>query len=110
MGLTAGANSQILNMQVQSRYLLNMAYLRIKNMTLGYSLPKSLLNKVHISKIRVYVALENFFTFDHLGILPVDPEEVEGYSMWNTSNYNSSRTSVGVPTFKSASGGIQVNF
>ena len=99
-----------LNMQIQSRYLLNMAYMRIKNITVGYSLPASVLRKIQISKLRVYVALENFFTFDHLGTLPVDPEEIEGYSMWNTTNYDAGRTGVGVPTYKSASVGIQLNF
>lgn len=105
----AGSNNT-LNMVPQSRYLLNMAYLRMKNITVGYTLPVSLLKKVHISKLRVYAALENFFTFDHLGTLPIDPEEIDGYSMWNDSNYNSSRSGVGVPTFKSASVGIQLNF
>jgi TonB-linked SusC/RagA family outer membrane protein len=103
-------SSTTLNMQRQSKYLLNMAYLRVKNITLGYSLPNSILNKIHSTKIRVYVALENFFTFDKLGTLPIDPEEIEGYSMWNTSNYNLGRSGVGVPTFKSASVGIQLNF
>ena len=105
----AGSNTT-LNMQVQTRYLLNMAYMRIKNITLGYSIPSSLTNKIHVSKIRVYAALENFFTFDHLGTLPIDPEEIEGYSMWNSSNYNLGRSGVGVPTFKSASFGVQLSF
>lgn len=105
----AGSNST-LNMQVQSRYLLNMAYLRIKNITVGYTLPKELMNKIDVSKLRVYASLENFFTFDNLGTLPIDPEEISGYSMWNTSNYNLGRTGVGVPTFKSASVGLQLNF
>jgi TonB-linked SusC/RagA family outer membrane protein len=105
----AGSNNT-LNMVPQSRYLLNMAYLRMKNITVGYTLPESLLMKVHISKLRVYAALENFFTFDHLGTLPIDPEEIDGYSMWNDTNYNSSRSGVGVPTFKSASVGVQLNF
>lgn len=87
-----------------------MAYLRVKNITLGYTLPSSLTKKVMISRLRVYAALENFITFDHLGTLPIDPEEIQGYSMWNTSNYNLSRTGVGVPTFKSVSVGLQVNF
>jgi len=99
-----------LNMQVQTRYLLNMAYTRLKNITLGYTLPSNLTNKIMISRLRVYVALENFFTFDHLGTLPIDPEEITGYSMWRESYYNMDRTGVGVPTFKSASVGIQVNF
>lgn len=103
-------SSTTLNMQVQSRYLLNMAYLRFKNITVGYSLPRPVIQKANISKLRIYAALENFFTFDKLRGLPIDPEEISGYSMWNTSNYNLGRTGVGVPTFKSASLGIQLNF
>ncbi|MDF1561215.1 MAG: SusC/RagA family TonB-linked outer membrane protein [Bacteroidales bacterium] len=103
-------SSTTLNMQPQTRYLLNMAYTRLKNITLGYTLPTSLTRKVMISRLRVYVALENFFTFDHLGTIPIDPEEIQGYSMWRSSYYNMNRTGVGVPTFKSASVGIQVKF
>lgn len=104
-----GANSG-LNMQVQSRYLLNMAYVRIKNITLGYTLPAAMTQKVRLDKVRFYASLENFFTFDNLNDLPIDPEEVAGYSMWNASNYNLGRTGVGVPTFKSASVGLQLGF
>jgi TonB-linked SusC/RagA family outer membrane protein len=103
-------SSTTLNMQVQSRYLLNMAYLRVKNITLGYSLPAALLKKVSINKVRIYASLENFFTFDNLRGLPVDPEVINGYSMWNTSNYNLGRTGTGTPAFKSASVGLQLNF
>jgi hypothetical protein len=105
----AGSNST-LNMQRQTRYLLDMAYLRIKNITLGYTLPLKLTQKVSLNKVRVYAALENFFTFDRLGDLPIDPEVISGYSMWNESNYNLSRTGVGVPAFKSASLGLQLSF
>jgi hypothetical protein len=87
-----------------------MSYLRIKNITVGYTLPSSLMKKVNIDKLRIYIALENFFTFDNLGTLPIDPEEIEGYSMWNTSNYNLGRSGVSVPTYKSSSVGIQLNF
>jgi hypothetical protein len=103
-------SSTTLNMQVQTRYLLNMAYTRIQNITLGYSLPESVISKVNISKARFYVSLENFFTFDNLGGLPIDPEVISGYSMWNSTNYNLGRTGIGVPTYKSASFGLQLNF
>lgn len=105
----AGSNST-LNMQVQSRYLLNMAYWRIKNITVGYTLPNKFSRRVHIDKLRIYGSLENFFTFDHLRGLPIDPEAISGYSMWNTTGYNLGRTGVGVPTFKTASVGLQLNF
>ncbi|MGN6400662.1 MAG: SusC/RagA family TonB-linked outer membrane protein, partial [Flavisolibacter sp.] len=105
-----GVNNNANNMQIQDRYLLNMAYLRLKTFTVGYSLPQSLMNRIKINSLRVYVGLENFITWDHLGDLPIDPETINGYSMWNTSNYNSGRTGMGVPAFKSVSVGVQLNF
>ncbi len=105
-----GGTNNTLNMQPQTKYLLNMAYLRLKNITLGYNLPANLLRSAYISRLRIYASLENFYTFDHLGTIPIDPEEIEGYSMWNTSGYNMGRSGVGVPTFKSASFGVQLTF
>lgn len=105
-----GAASTGFNMQVSDKYLLDMSYLRLKNVTLGYSLPEKLLSKVKIQKLRVYASLENFLTFDNLRGLPIDVEEVSGYSSFNSSNYNSGRAGVGVPTFKSASFGVQLTF
>jgi len=98
------------NMQIQDRYLLNMAYLRLKNITIGYTLPQSLLNKVNLRNARVYVGAENFFTWDNLRGLPIDPESINGYSMWHETNYNLGRTGTGVPAFKSVSFGLQLNF
>lgn len=105
----AGSNTAN-NMQIQDRYLLNMAYLRLKNLTIGYTLPQSVTKHIKINSVRAYVGLENFFTWDHLGTLPIDPEYIQGYSMWNTTNYNTSRTGAAVPAFKSVSVGLQVNF
>jgi TonB-linked SusC/RagA family outer membrane protein len=98
------------NIQVQSRYLLNMAYLRVKNITLGYSLPQQVLNHIMLKQARIYLSLENFFTFDKLRGLPIDPEVISGYSMFNETNYNLGRTGVSAPTFKSGSIGLQITF
>jgi TonB-linked SusC/RagA family outer membrane protein len=98
------------NMQVQDRYLLNMAYLRLKNLTIGYTIPMSLTQRAKISSVRVYGALENFLTWDHLRGLPIDPESIDGYSFWNTTGYNAGRTGATIPGFKSVSFGLQVNF
>lgn len=103
-------SSTTLNMQRQTRYLLDMSYLRVKNITLGYTLPPALTEKLYVNKLRVYTSLENFITFDKLGNLPIDPEEVPGYSMWRSSFYNFDRTGVGIPTFKSVSVGLQLSF
>ncbi len=105
-----GGSSAANNIQVQDRYLLDMTYIRLKNLTVGYSVSEKLLKKVGVSSFRVYGALENFITWDHLHGLPIDPEAISGYSMWNTSNYNLGRTGIGTPAFKSVSVGIQLNF
>jgi TonB-linked SusC/RagA family outer membrane protein len=106
-----GGSNVANNMQIQDRYLLNMAYLRLKNVTLGYSLPASLLKKVHVGSLRVYASLENFKTWDNLNGLPIDPEAININPIWEgTTTYNSGRTGTGIPTFKSVSFGVQLNF
>ena len=44
---------------VNSRYLQNVRYLRLKNLSVGYSLPKKVINKIGIEKLRVYFSGEN---------------------------------------------------
>jgi hypothetical protein len=48
-------------------------------MSLGYELPASLLTKMGVSRIRVYVAGTNLFTLSTLDKYGVDPEMPEGY-------------------------------
>ncbi|GAA3555163.1 hypothetical protein GCM10022395_03250 [Snuella lapsa] len=48
----------------QTKYMLNGAYLRIKNLTLGYSIPETILKKNKIDKLRIYIAGENLFSFN----------------------------------------------
>ncbi len=64
------------NFRTQSRYLLNMAYCRLKNLTVGYSLPQNVLRKLCLQRVRLYVSLENLATWDHLNGVPIDPETV----------------------------------
>lgn len=61
------------NRQVQTKYLQNAAYVRLKNLTIGYSLPKSLLSKLYLSKLRLFVSAENLLTFTPLP-KGIDPE------------------------------------
>lgn len=67
------------NYYPQSRYLTHMSYLRLKNITLGYTLPKDLTRKAYIQNLRVYVSANNLFLLHKgNGDLPVDPEINEG--------------------------------
>ena len=64
------------NRAISSRYLQNASYCRLKNVTLGYSLPKAILDKVGVSRLRVYITGENLFTFTPL-IKAFDPETLD---------------------------------
>ncbi|HMR84984.1 MAG TPA: SusC/RagA family TonB-linked outer membrane protein, partial [Niabella sp.] len=58
-----------------SRYLQNGAYMRVKNVTLGYSLPQALLQKINLSKVRFYFSAENIFEISHIKV-KLDPESL----------------------------------
>ncbi len=53
------------NEQVSDYWMLNAAYLRMKNLQFGYSLPTHLLDKISISQCRVYFSGQNLLTFDN---------------------------------------------
>ena len=58
----------------------NAGYMRLKNLQLGYSLPKSVVEKVGISNCRVFVSGENLLTFTSLSSI-FDPVLVVGVVM-----------------------------
>ena len=45
------------------RYLQNIGYLRLKNLTVGYTMPEKLTRKIDVAKIRVYFSGENLFYY-----------------------------------------------
>lgn len=65
----------------QTKYMLNAAYLRIKNVTIGYTLPMSLTKRYHINRLRVYVTGDNIFEFSAIKKY-VDPEAVIDSRAW----------------------------
>ena len=67
------------NRQNTDRYLQNAAYLRLKNLTIGYTIPQKHLSKVGISRLRVYALGENLLTFTPL-IDSFDPETLNNMS------------------------------
>jgi TonB-linked SusC/RagA family outer membrane protein len=54
------------NTQDQSRYVLNAAYVRLKNLQIGYTVPTAFLNRLSIHRARFYVSGENLLTFSKL--------------------------------------------
>lgn len=93
------------NQKVQTRYLQNAAYMRLKNLQIGYTLPNSITKKAGMSNVRIFFSAENLFT---LTGLPegFDPETIHtgygsGDGTWSSKTYPLSRT---------FSTGLSVNF
>lgn len=64
------------NRVASTRYLQSASYCRLKSVTLGYTIPKAILDKVGVSRLRVYITGENLFTFTPL-IKAFDPETLD---------------------------------
>lgn len=62
------------NRENSTYYLYDAKYLRIKNVIIGYNLPKTWLKKLSLSNLRIYASGENLATFDNLLIKTIDPE------------------------------------
>lgn len=72
-------NSGCNNFAPQTKYINNLAYLRVKNLTVGYTIPQNLTRKIAVEKLRIYFSAQNLFTFDHIGGV-MDPELTGGWS------------------------------
>jgi len=48
----------------------------LKNFSIGYTLPKNLVNKINFNNIRIYLAGYNALTIDRLGKFAFDPEGI----------------------------------
>lgn len=80
------------NLEIQSRYLLNAAYMRLKNFQLGYTIPRALTSQWGISNLRVYFSAENLFTVTSLPD-QFDPELINltygnGYPLSRTYSHS----------------------
>lgn len=64
---------------VQTRYMQDASYLRMKNLTIGYTLPQDLTRKLNIERVRFYFSGENLFEITHLKA-NLDPEALDSSS------------------------------
>jgi len=101
------------NFYPQSRYLVNMAYLRLKNLTFGYTIPKVITQKALIQKARIYFSAGNVCELYRPNRAAVDPE----VDAVDRSRTGESAPSLGNGTWgrvdppsRSYSFGIQVTF
>ncbi|MGI6814785.1 SusC/RagA family TonB-linked outer membrane protein [Bacteroides sp. KG123] len=90
----------------QTRYLSDMSYLRCKNLTIGYTLPKSSMQKIYFESARFYVSAENLFEFDNMH-LPIDPESTDYKVGYGSGSWSFGRS---YPFSRTISFGIQIIF
>lgn len=86
------------NKQVQTAYLQDASYIRLKNLQIGYSLPDAIIKQLGIQKLRFYLSGENLWTGTKMTKI-FDPETVG-----TTDNRNE------YPLFKTLSCGLSINF
>lgn len=94
------------NQEWQTHYLQNAAYIRCKNMQLGYTIPLNITKKVGVSQFRLYVSVDNLFTCTKLSKL-FDPETVGGGS-WRDGERTADGNSY--PLARTWSFGLQLSF
>ncbi|MCF3108836.1 TonB-dependent receptor [Niabella sp. CC-SYL272] len=81
------------------KYMQNGAYMRVKNVTLGYTLPSAVLTRLKLDKVRFYISAENIFEISHLKV-KLDPESIgEG-----------NRAQAAYPFQRTYSFGLNLNF
>ena len=73
------------NVAQTTRFLQRGDYIRLRNLQLGYTLPKSVLNTIKLSNVRFYVGVTNLFTIT--GYDGLDPETREDLPVPRTVNF-----------------------
>ena len=70
-------------------FIMNRAFTRLKNIELGYTLPEGALKKLGIQNLRIFVSGQNLFTWDHLRMDHLDPENTDmvGYPIQKTQSF-----------------------
>lgn len=89
-----------------TRYIQNIAYVRLKNLTVGYNLPASILKHLKIQSIRIYLSGENIFTASPLKSKYIDPEQVSSDPDGTVANIDARN----YPFMKTYSGGFDITF
>ncbi|SMC86132.1 SusC/RagA family TonB-linked outer membrane protein [Pedobacter nyackensis] len=96
--------------EVQTRYLQNIAYVRLKNIQVGYTLPASVSSKIRASKASIYFSGENLFTFSPMHKITKDIDvENTGDSDQDLADSNQG-DGFNYPMMKSYSVGISITF
>jgi len=96
-------------MKISDRYMKDGSYLRLKNLTLGYTIPAKLNNKLHLSNLRIYLTGRNLITFTKYPFY--DPEiGSNANGVGGTVNTSRGIDNGYYPQARTIIGGIQLDF
>ncbi|MBW6479761.1 MAG: TonB-dependent receptor [Bacteroidales bacterium] len=110
VGRVANRSGGILRNNPQTAYLQNIAYIRMKNIQIGYNLPGNLVSKIRAENAKVYFSGENLWTWSPLYKITRDIDvENTGPSDLKLSSGNSG-DGYNYPMLKSISFGLSVTF
>ncbi|HRW22159.1 MAG TPA: hypothetical protein P5509_09305, partial [Bacteroidales bacterium] len=92
-----------------TRWLYEASFLRLKNISFGYSFPKNICSKLNISRLRIYVSGTNLWTLTNYP--GWDPEVLRNLNPSNPdSNVSFAAPSFATPQSKSIIFGVQLSF
>jgi hypothetical protein len=74
--------------QISDYWEINLWYMRVKNVELGYTLPKKLSSKIGMSDLRIYFNALNMFTFSNMPFKILDPEVTYSGNHPISKNFN----------------------
>lgn len=108
-GYVAQGTGRELNVP-QTKYLQNVAYIRLKNVQLGYNLPNKLISKLRMSQARVYVSADNIWTYSPLYKIThnLDVENIQGSDRVLTNGTNGNGNNY--PMLKGWTMGLNISF
>ncbi|MEJ4088280.1 TonB-dependent receptor [Galbibacter orientalis] len=95
---------------VNDRYIQDISYLRLKNLTVGYTIPKNIIDRLPFTKFRIYFSGENLLTFSKLTDY-IDPEAASNSVNLNAPSTSTNRsTAQTVPFSEIYSLGVSLQF
>ncbi len=92
------------------RYLQNVAYLRLKNLQLGYNLPQEIVSKIKMQNLRIYISGENLFCWSPLYKWTHDIDVANIYGSDTDLTSGSSGDGQNYPIMKTMSFGMSLTF
>ena len=105
----AGYNTSIRNTP-QTRYLQNVAYIRLKNLQVGYTIPKNVIARTGLENARVYLSGENIWTWSPLYDHTRDLDVANIYGSDRDLTSGTSGDGNNYPTMQSFSVGLSLTF